>query len=347
MKRSLLLTGLLLTTIYWGCTQSSETEKHQGKRNNIVNVRDKIKEIEIEEVLIGRNNQVNIIGDYLLIADNLSNDELIHLFDKNNFRHVAGAGYKGQGPGEIANMGYVAVNEPDRILYVSDHGKNKIFSYELDSVIANPFYIPGEKMKMKERMFPGRYQYINDTLCVGLIIEPTGNYGFKQSIAKWNMTTGDIKTMKYTHPEIEKKRVSFAVSTENNIYVECYHHHDLMTICSLDEEALKYNIFGKKWNNETSNKISFYGDVAFCNDKIIALYHDGENTFFREKSGEIKGTYPTKFIVFDTNGNYMQTLETGYRIARFCYDKDNNRIIMSLDDDIQFAYLDLKGLTLP
>jgi hypothetical protein len=42
--------------------------------------------------------------------------------------------------------------------------------------------------------------------------------------------------------------------------------------------------------------------------------------------------------------NYIQTLETGYRISYFCYDKENNRILMALDDDIQFACLELDGL---
>jgi len=38
-------------------------------------------------------------------------------------------------------------------------------------------------------------------------------------------------------------------------------------------------------------------------------------------------------------------LEAGYSIADFIYDKDNNRIIMQLNDAyIQFAYLDLDGL---
>ena len=30
-----------------------------------------------------------------------------------------------------------------------------------------------------------------------------------------------------------------------------------------------------------------------------------------------------------------------YKIADFCYDKENNRIIMCMNDDIQFGYLDL------
>ena len=52
----------------------------------------------------------------------------------------------------------------------------------------------------------------------------------------------------------------------------------------------------------------------------------------------------TRFLIFDLNGNYLKTLETDYRIVKFCYDKDNNRLIMSLDDEIQFGYLNLDGI---
>lgn len=43
-------------------------------------------------------------------------------------------------------------------------------------------------------------------------------------------------------------------------------------------------------------------------------------------------------------GDYLKTLVVGRPVNYFCYDKDNNRIIMNLDDEIQFAYLDLEGL---
>ena len=65
--------------------------------------------------------------------------------------------------------------------------------------------------------------------------------------------TGKITQLKYTHPEIEKKRVNIAVSIKNKTFVECYDHHDLMTIYDL-EGNLKCNIYGSKWNNKTSNK---------------------------------------------------------------------------------------------
>jgi hypothetical protein len=84
--------------------------------------------------------------------------------------------------------------------------------------------------------------------------------------------------------------------------------------------------------------------VDFCGDKIFALY-SGAEPFYHDAKGEKKSNAPTKFHVFDLHtGDYIQTLETGYRIRYFCYDKENNRLILSLDDDIQFACLELDGL---
>jgi predicted RNA-binding protein associated with RNAse of E/G family len=58
----------------------------------------------------------------------------------------------------------------------------------------------------------------------------------------------------------------------------------------------------------------------------------------------VVANWPTKFLVFDLEGNYLKTLETGYKICNICYDKKENRILMSLDDQIQFASLELDGL---
>ncbi|MFV0583333.1 MAG: 6-bladed beta-propeller [Parabacteroides gordonii] len=323
---------LLLIFICWSCTQSSETEKYQKKRDNIVNVKDKIKEIAIDDILIGRMAQTRLIDNYLIIGDYRSPDKLIHIFDKNDFHYITSTTYQGQGPGEIANMGHIAIDEAHRKFYVSDHGKQKIFSYDLDSVLNNPYYEPAVKADMNIGLFPSEYRYFNDTLCIGRIIQPIGSNNFKPIVGKWNMQTGEIKLMKYEHPDIKKKRMTSDVSFEHGIYAECYSNYDLMTICDLDGN-LKYNIYGPKWENELGPTLHYTMQPAFCGNKIIAGY-SGED-------GRGEGSYPTKFIVFDLAGNYLQTLETGYKIADFCYDKENNRIIMCMNDDIQFGYLDL------
>ena len=333
-KNKLLL--LLLIVMHWSCTHNSETEKYQNERDLIINVREKIKEIESEDVLIGQVARLYMINDYLIIADHRSLDKLIHLFDKNNFSYVTSTALRGQGPGEIVNMGYIETDEINRVFFVSDHGKQVIYSFNLDSVLTNPYYMPEVKMKLNKWQFPNTYQLINDTLSIGVVIEPIGNSDFEQSVAKWNMNTGEIIPLKYKHPNVKKKRINFAVSVENGVYVECYSNYDLMTICNLNGE-LKYNIYGQNWTTtEEGNRIHHYGKVIFCKNKILASYSG--------KDYHSDDYYPTKFLVFDINGNYIQTLETGYWISDFCYDKGNNRIIMNLNADIQFAYLELNGL---
>jgi hypothetical protein len=335
------LVYLLLAIFCWSCTHNSETEKHQGKRDNVIHVQKNIKAIQIDSVLIGSWAILYSIGDYLIISDYKSIDKQIHLFDKNSFKYVLSFADRGQGPGEITRIGHVGVDEANRKLYISDHGKQKIFSYDLDSLLADPSYMPTVKMQMNVKKFPDRYQYINDTLSVGLIIEPDGNGNFKQSVGKWNMQTGKIELMKYEHPDIHKKRIAFTASMKHGIYVECYFHYDLMTICSLDGE-LKYNIYGRQWHRGETNKVDYYDKVAFCGDRIFALY-SGENAYSFTGIREV-ANQPTKFLVFDITGDYIHTLETGYPINHFHYDLVNNRIIMNLDDEIQFAYLDLDGI---
>ncbi|MDR1169928.1 MAG: 6-bladed beta-propeller [Prevotellaceae bacterium] len=322
---------LLIPVIFWGCNYSTETEKYQNKRDNIFHVQEKVKEINTEDVLISSLARLYIVHDYLIISDHHSTDKLIYIFDRNNFHYIGNAVDRGQGPGEIANMGHIAASEDGRF-YITDHGKQKIFSYNIDSVIANPLYMPDVKMTLNVELFPDKYQYINDTLSMGLVIKPIGNSDYKPYVAKWNMNTGHIELMKYEHPGIDnKKRIGFAMSLENNIYIEYHYYHDLMTICSLDGD-LKCNIYGPSWNIP---KVYNYRKVVFCGNRILASY-SGERNF--------QVRFPTKFLVFNMEGDYIQTLETGYNISDFCYDKDNNRIIMSLDAEVQFAYLDLDGL---
>lgn len=176
---------------------------------------------------------------------------------------------------------------------------------------------------------------MNDTLCIAKIIEPIGNNDYKPSVARWNMATGEINPMPYEYPDLKKVRFIYAASAEHQLYVQCYTQYDLMTICDFNGN-LKCNIYGPKWVNEKTQTQHYSLGVEFCGDKILALYSGGDH--------RTDAYYPTKFLVFDLNGNYLKTLETGYMITDFCYDKENNRLIINLNDEIQFAYLDLEGI---
>jgi hypothetical protein len=196
---------------------------------------------------------------------------------------------------------------------------------------------------MDENQFPTYFYLANDTLAVGLFWRTISAWDYRPVVGKWNIKTGDIKLMEYEgHPEIIRKRADFAVSFENDLYVECYWHHDLMTIGSLSK-GFKRNIYGRKWNTKHSNEDQYYSHVVITEDRILASYLDGER-FYKKKNGSIGVNYPDKFLVFDLEGNYIQTLYVGTEIIDLCYDKDNHRLIMTLQDERLVTYLDLEGI---
>lgn len=330
---------LLLLSFLSLCACSSQKDKieiYQTKRSNEINVRDRIKEIDMGDVLISRYSGPYILDQYLIIGDYWSKDTVVFIFDKNNFRHICSTALVGPGPDEITGFGSVGINEKEREFYLSDHGKHKIYKYSLDSVLADPQnYKHKVKVDLKERI-PTRYVYVNDTLSYGIFMLPYHDHSFDVSIAKWDMTNNTVIPLNYVNLEIKRVRASFAVSLEQEVIVECFSHNDLMTILDLDGN-LKYNVYGPDWNNEMTNRRDFFKDVVIAGDKIIASTAFGGAHTSKE-------TLTTAFLVFDLQGNYLHTLETGSDILGFCYDKDNNRLIICFDAEIQYGYLDLSQL---
>lgn len=328
------LVVILLGVIFFSCTRNSSTEKYQTDRDNVENVHERMKEFETDSILIGNSARIYIMGNYLLITDHRGYDKQIHVFDKNNFRHLASTAPMGQGPTEITILGTVATDEKRGKFYVSDHGKNKIFSYDMDSVLANPDYTPHVKLTMDNTNFPSEYEYINDTLCIGRTILPKGTNDYIPSVSRWNMQTGKIVSISYNHPDIKKKRITCASSQQYGLVAELYSNHDLLTISDFNGK-LKCNVYGPEWGGSTRNH--YYGDGFFDkNNHLIVSYSGGDNN--------TDAYYPTRLLVFGLDGEYIKTLDVGYKINSMRYDNKTNRIYMNLNDKIQFAYLDLEGL---
>lgn len=67
------------------CSRKSNVEKFQNHTTNIIDVKELVKEIVIDTPLIGGWARPFIINDYLLISDSQSEENLVSIFDKNNF----------------------------------------------------------------------------------------------------------------------------------------------------------------------------------------------------------------------------------------------------------------------
>ena len=331
----------LISIFCISCSTQNDKEKWQNDRDNVLNVNKQIHEIIIKDILISNTARLYTLKQYLVICDHKTEDKQIHFFDKNTFQYVAGIAYQGQGPQEITMLGHVAVDNKEQNFYVSDHGKQKIYKFNLDSVLFNSVYFPKDDIEMNIKKFPDTYFFINDTISLARVIEPTSNSTFNQMIAKWNMIDNEIFPLKYTHPNIEQKRICLAVEPQIKRYVECYHQYDLISMFDFNGELI-CNIYGPNWTEKKDRK-KYYRKALFCKNHIVALYL-GEDSFIEDLNIGRKVNLPSKFLIFDKDGNYIQTLETGYKISDFCYDKVANRIIMNFDDEIQFGYLDLNNI---
>lgn len=321
---------LLVILFFGACASKEKNEKWQSQRSNIVNVKDDVKEIDTEEVMIGSVAQPYICGKYLAVIDYKSVDKLVHMFDKHTFNYLFSVGDMGQGPTEITVIGSIAWNEKEHDLYVTDNGQHQILRYNLDSLLNDPLYTPTVKLKLGDAAFPDDYYYINDTLSYGSFIKVTSS-SFSQTSGKWNMITGEAKLIDYVHPADKKKRVAFAVSTQYNTLVECNRRYDLISLYNLDGE-LQCNVYGPNWDKNGDRKAHFK-NATICNDKIIVSYA-GED--WNHNDG------PKVLHVFNIEGDYLKTLDVGRRINRLCCDEENKRIIMNLDSEYQFGYLDLE-----
>ena len=328
-----LLAMMALATLLVSC-HSDEVEKHQYSRNQILNVASSMKVMDLgDDFPMGSSTRLTVDGDFLIFKDYSFANKMIHLFDKKSFRHLVSTGKVGQGPGEIISLGAVYVNETRDKLYVSDLGHYCVYSYDIDSLMADPDYLPYVRYRLDKSLFPASFIYLSDTLSYGTFIQPIDNKTIKRITGKWNMKTGEVKLMEYLQPDVKDKQTNIAYSRLHDTLVEGHGRADLISIFDGDLN-LKHNVYGPNWNDGDKKLLSFWPLVTYKN-YIIAAYAGFDYSESR---------LPTKLHVFKLNGDYVKTLETGHQIHYLSADEDENRLYFSLYDVIQFAYLDMKGI---
>ena len=330
MKYAFYFTCLLLLLII-GCKTSNneDTEKIQKARNKIINVGDKIVDIK-SEILFG-NSQLYLIDDILIVSEvSPKGEKGIHLFNKNTFKYITSTGYLGRGPGEIASLGGIGIDRKNRILWIQDHGNKVMWKFPLDSVLNNEMFKPKIKLKLNNDSFIERFGFLNDSIVLGVAVQILPDYSFVKAMSKLNINTNGIEKYGYMHPKAIGKKSSsvFALSVKNNFYVNCYYMSDLMTICDI-KGNLRYNVYEPEGLDNKDNKKSYYFGVDLTNKYIIASYI-GDVGLISDENGP-KGNIPSKFIVYDLKGNFIETIETGYKFTYFCVDEENNRIIVYFD----------------
>lgn len=311
------------------CQKINDIDVYQSQRDNVIDVKKHVKTISIEDnVVLGNATELLIADNYLVFHDKESYDKLIHIFDKNTFKHQVSFGDIGQGPFEIASLGGVVWNRFAKELYLTDFGSMNYYSYNIDSAIIDRNYRPYIKSQLDPTQAIIEYEFIDNDKAYGSLLRATGNYGFEQTTCVWNILTGETDILEYKHEKIKNKRNSFAISAEDSIYAECNMNCDLISIFDINGNLI-HNIYGPNWE---SDDLKFYDQCLFTKDCLFVLYN-GEQY--------VDHSLPNTCIVFSKEGEYLATLNIGYSINVMCYDKLNNRLYFVFDDVIQFGYIDI------
>ena len=336
MKKIPILICLFALNII-GCNSNSDKqfEKHQKARDNIKNVSKNITDIKTDFII--SKPEYYIIKDILIIHDlRPEGNKGIHLYNKNTFEYITSTGIRGKGPGEITRPGFIGINEKDSILWVQDHGKLVMWKFHLDSILNNKKYKPTEKIALNNDFFIEEFDFLNDSLVLGRAIDVIDNSSYRMAMAKRNLNTNKIKKYGYEHSKVngeKKSRFTFDLSVDDSLYVKNYFYSDLITICDL-EGKLQHNVYGPGWSNNKDNKKNYFSGVEITNNHIIASYLGEAEWIFNNnnKNNRPDSNYPTKFLVFDLEGNYKKTIETGHEFTHFCVDNANNRVLVYFRD---------------
>ena len=332
MKYQIFVITILLINLL-SCNNNNPEQIIYKKYDNIINVKDQI--VDIKTDLVFGKAELRIIDSFLVIHEYTpAKSKGVHLLNKNSFEYITSTAIVGKGPGEVNRQGGIEYEAKGKNLWISDHGKMVLWKFPLDSILNNNQFKPSEKIALNPSLFINRYNFLNDSIALGKAVSINSNNSFEVKTAKLNVNTNVIAEFGYEHPDAsgEKSHSYFALSKKHNIYVCTYTRCDLMTICDLSGN-LKFNIFGPDWGKSKGDEKEYFSPagVEIANDFIIAAYLDAAGVVM-DKNQRLTGNLPTKFLVFDINGNYIQTIETGHKIIRFCIDKENDRVIAYFND---------------
>lgn len=328
---------LICSAIFASCSQDSTTgnEHYQKSRSNIENVREKVHVFEPDEVIASTLGRIRILGPYVVLSDYMAADFLINVFDKNSLSFLGKFGDVGQGPGEISNLGGIAYDDERELLYVTDFGGNRIFSYDVDSALTFEGYQPWIRQRVDDIISPTEFTYVNDTVSYGVIAKFTAPNTALRIVGRWNIKLGTVQIHEHCYPNIPVKaqRVSFAYSKKYNVLAEVSRRYDLINIFDGNLNLI-CRVFGPQWNKRGDDKKHFT-DVAIFKKWIIAAYEGSDYDPF---------LYPHVCHVFTIEGEYVKSLDIGCPMTYISCDEDNERLYFSSNGEPQFGYLDLKEL---
>ncbi|TCO07335.1 hypothetical protein [Natronoflexus pectinivorans] len=331
----------LCAIFFFSCNIKSPT--FQEKAETVVYVGDKI--IDIKSNLFFSFGHFYIIDSFLVINEAApKNPEAIHFLDINNFKHILSTGTIGRGPGEITRIGTNIIDHMNSTIWVNDYANHVRWKFPLDSILNNKNFRPSKTIELNPDFFLNEGAFIDDSTIIGNAVIPLSPSEAEMRTAILDFNNNNITKYGYENLNLTGRNTYgyFALSLNEGVYVTCYINEDLMILCDLNGKLIS-QIKGSDINKSNSRKNYFMG-VDFYKKYIIASYLGAER--FVQNSNKAKNYMaPSRFLIFNTEGEYLKTLETANEFSNFIIDEQNQRIIIYFDDrEHLLGYIDLSEI---
>jgi len=343
MTKTNILWYFLLIQLFWGCQSKSESSSPdqlslQGK------------ELKVKEFI--NPASLEVYNSWLLVTKHYTDKKALCIIDLADLSVLSNAIKKGRGPGEMANPANMVVDEGHGILWFSDFGKNEMIRFPLDSLAANPNYIPIKSFPLNPAWIP----------TMNMFYYPSGYIGFtsvmiqKNLISFMNLQGQLVDSMAVPnkiYPDLWKDggisdnplickyipdydRIILASRYENILSVidmegnAIFHKEDFPTKISSEQSLGSYRTF-----------YSTEADEVF----IFLLYSGIAMQEYDSDLGSSVIHYPNRLLVIDWKGQERYDISLDHPLITMRLDRLGRRLIgLTEDFDNNLVSYDLSGL---
>ena len=272
--------------------------------------------------------------EYLIIHDIYSGDRGIYILNKETLELIQQTGKIGKGPGEIGRYGTIFTDVKKNRFYVADFGKNKIWKYSLDSIVADPSYFPQEQFSFRimPGMWPLDFIVRNDSLYflsnLDYFMAKVHNKDSIEFVGKYK-----DEIIGYNNKEISKvNNARITVDEDQLKYAFAFMYADVVTITgdNFNPDIINYGKGKSSSGKDVFKDICYYVLLKSDDKYLYAGYMNKPMLQFDSKYGNHKTNYPQTIRIFNWAGKPIVELKCNDPFSDFYIDRDNNRVILYL-----------------
>lgn len=270
-------------------------------------------------------------GDTLLIYDSKSMGKMFTAYEINKGITLGSFGNFGNGPGEMANIGGLYIDEYG-ILYGLNMNSMSIQGIDIDKGLADGNTPAFTKVRLdtSDGLNPVTdSHYVNDST-VFCSVYVDGDSGYVTHFGRLNPVTGERAPID-TLPAKTVGRNNICVDVDSNRVYMTGRLSDRIHILDLDGNLLK-TVCGPDYSERYDGHSSYHIGSLLGGGLLYSVYSGADAR--KQPSGK-------DIVVMDRDGRYIKTLRFNSPIWGMAYHEGTNRLYLSTLGVPQFGYIRL------